>query len=228
MTHLKRSDEVIKASVVEHLYWDNRVDASSIEVVVDDGTVTLIGEVPSYQARIAAIDDANSVIGVTSVRNMLRVNYPNMPSDDELESNITSKLLLNPDLLSSRFNVGAKQGWVVLEGTVDARWKKIEAENEAASVRGVTGMTNKVAIVTTEDETLKPIDETIAAGVVDAINRNRKVNIDDVNVKVEDGDVILSGKVPTWEARAAAYQSAIYTFGVTHVDNNLAVTEPAA
>jgi hyperosmotically inducible protein len=228
MVRMKRSDEVIKTDVVDHLHWDSRVDASNIKVTVDGGRVTLSGEVPSYSARIAAVDDARSVMGVTSVHNLLKVNYPSMPSDEELVSNITSRLFLNPYLLSYKFDVSVDRGWATLEGTVDAYWKKIEAENEASSVRGVTGVTNKIAVVTTEDEAKKPVDEAIAEDVVNAITRNYKVNIDDVDVKVEDGDVILTGAVPTWEARAAAYRSAIYTFGVTHVDNNLAVVAPAA
>jgi hyperosmotically inducible protein len=221
MARLERSDEVIKTNVVDHLYWDNRVDASAIMVTVNDGKVTLSGEVPSYSASLAAEGDASSVMGVTEVLNQLTVNYPGKLADEELAANIESKLFLNPHLLSYKFDVSIDKGWVTLEGIVDAFWKKVEAENEAASVRGVIGVTNKIAVVTTKDEAEKRVDEAVAEDIVSAITRNRKVNINDVNVKVKDGDVILTGTVPTWEARAAAYQSAIYTFGVANVDNNL-------
>ncbi len=228
MTRLERSDEVIKTNVVDHLYWDNRVDASAIKVTVDEGKVTLSGEVPSYSDRLAAESDASSVMGVTEVFNQLTVSYPGKLDDEELVANIESKLFLNPHLLSYKYDVSVVKGWATLEGIVDAFWKKVEVENEAASVRGVIGVTNKIAVVTTEGEADRRVDKAIAEDIVSAITRNRKVNINDVNVKVKDGDVILTGSVPDWEARTAAYQSAIYTFGVTHVDNNLIVVAAAA
>ncbi|MBN1122303.1 MAG: BON domain-containing protein [Anaerolineae bacterium] len=228
MTTVKSTDEIIKANVVDHLCWDNRVDASNIKVTVNDREVTLTGEVPAYAASIAAASDARSVMDVTVVNNNLTVNLPSIPSDEDLKANIKSRLFLNPYLLSYKFDVNVRNGWVTIDGTVDAYWKKLEAEHEASNIRGVTGITNKIVIVTTEDEDEKPVDEAIAEDVVKAIARNRKVDVNDVNVKVEDGNVILTGSVPSWEARGAAYNSALYTFGVTHVKDKLAIAAPAA
>ena len=39
-------DETVKQAVVDQLVWDNRVDASKIEVEVDLGRVVLSGSVP--------------------------------------------------------------------------------------------------------------------------------------------------------------------------------------
>jgi osmotically-inducible protein OsmY len=80
-----RLDETIKKDVVGQLYWDSRVDASEINVTVDEGTVTLSGSVPTFLAREAATSDARLVHGVTWVDNQLRIVYPQpqtLPSDN--------------------------------------------------------------------------------------------------------------------------------------------------
>ena len=220
------SDEVIKANIVEQLYWDSRVDASNISVAVKEGRVTLTGEVPYYVSAMAAVDSAWDVEGVTFVSNQMQVNYVDKLADDELKSNILSKLALNPYVLSHNFDVRVDHGWVTLDGTVDSQWKKLEAENDALGVHGIIGLTNRIAVVTTDDPKMHSVDASIAEDVIKAITRSRLVNIADVNVKVSDGKVILTGEVPSWEARKAAYRSALYTFGVAHVDNQITVKLP--
>jgi osmotically-inducible protein OsmY len=69
----RRSDERIREDVNERLKDDWRVDASDIEVSVDNGVVTLAGRVGSRAEKRRAEDVAESVSGVTDVSNQLRV-----------------------------------------------------------------------------------------------------------------------------------------------------------
>jgi osmotically-inducible protein OsmY len=48
-------------------------------------------------------------------------------------------------------------------------------------------------------------------------------NARDINIKVENQIVTLSGKVPGWKAYHAAHDTALYTRGVVQVLNNLVV-----
>ena len=68
-----RTDADIQRDVIESLYWDTRVDAADVGVLVDDGRVTLVGTVPTYRARAAARDDALVIRDVTEVDNRLAV-----------------------------------------------------------------------------------------------------------------------------------------------------------
>ncbi len=216
------TDEKIKKDVTDHLYWDYRVDASDVEIKVDDGIVQLDGTVPSFDAMDSAADDAWSVRGVTGVENDLEIKYERtaeIPTDDEIRSSIQKIFLWNPHLTSYKIDVDVLDGWVTLEGTVDAFWKKMRAEEEAKDVIGVVGVTNKMAVVPTESIT----DESIAENVVNAIDRDMRVFADDVNVEVEMGEVILTGSVPTWSAKTAAYSSALYTNGVLDVVDKITV-----
>ncbi len=69
----RRSDERIREDVNERLTDDWRVDASDIEVSVDNGLVTLAGSVGSRAEKRRAEDVAESVSGVMDVSNQLRV-----------------------------------------------------------------------------------------------------------------------------------------------------------
>lgn len=70
----RRSDERIAEDVNDRLTDDRHLDASTIEVSVSDGEVTLIGTVDSRADKRRAEDLAESVSGVHDVHNTIRVN----------------------------------------------------------------------------------------------------------------------------------------------------------
>lgn len=68
-----RSDERIREDVNDRLTDDWMLDASDIEVQVDDREVTLSGEVSSRSDKRRAEDIAEDISGVTHVQNNLRI-----------------------------------------------------------------------------------------------------------------------------------------------------------
>lgn len=68
-----RSDERIREDVSDRMAYDSALDASSCEVEVSDGEVTLNGRVDSLYAKRRAEDCAHHVSGVGHVQNNLRV-----------------------------------------------------------------------------------------------------------------------------------------------------------
>ena len=68
----RRSDERIREEGCERLTDDPLVDASEIEIAVQDGEVTLAGTVDDRRTRRRAEDIAESVSGVLHVQNNLR------------------------------------------------------------------------------------------------------------------------------------------------------------
>ena len=73
LRNLKRPDEEIREDVEEALFYDTWVDAEAISVEVQDGVVTLRGDLPSYEEIRYATDDAWDVDGVRGVRSELSV-----------------------------------------------------------------------------------------------------------------------------------------------------------
>lgn len=81
----RRSDERIKEDVSDRLTDDSRLDASNVEVTVENGEVTLTGTVRDREAKRRAEDLAESVSGVMNVENRIRVNRAGSgePSTDD-------------------------------------------------------------------------------------------------------------------------------------------------
>ena len=112
-----------------------------------------------------------------------------------------------------------KAGRVTLSGRVDAYWRKKRAEELVSAIIGVLAVDNALAVVPTESR----VDKSMADDITAAFERNRAIDINTVDVKVEDGIVTLSGKVPTWNAMLTAEDIARYTAGVVDVINDLSV-----
>jgi osmotically-inducible protein OsmY len=70
----KYDDERICKKVTDRMVDDTDLDASDIEVGVDDGSVTLSGSVDSLWDKRRAEDIAKSVYGVRGVNNKLRAS----------------------------------------------------------------------------------------------------------------------------------------------------------
>jgi osmotically-inducible protein OsmY len=71
-----RSDERIKEDINDRLSDDPFVDATDIEVTVNNGEVTLTGTVEHRSTKRRAEDLADAVSGVKNVENRLRVSQP--------------------------------------------------------------------------------------------------------------------------------------------------------
>jgi len=69
-----RSDERIYEDVCELMTYHGQLDARNIEIEVNNGEVTLTGNVPDRQAKRLAEDIADTVPGVQDVHNRLKIN----------------------------------------------------------------------------------------------------------------------------------------------------------
>ena len=73
----RRSDERVREEICDRLTDDWRVDASDIEINVNNGQVTLTGSVQSREEKRKAEDLVESIPGVHDVHNNLRVSHWN-------------------------------------------------------------------------------------------------------------------------------------------------------
>jgi osmotically-inducible protein OsmY len=66
-------DERIRRSIVDQLFWDDRVNAADIDVDVSGGWVILVGKMATNQVRTAADQMVLTIQGVQGVSNDLVV-----------------------------------------------------------------------------------------------------------------------------------------------------------
>ncbi|MBD3317982.1 MAG: BON domain-containing protein [Chitinivibrionales bacterium] len=219
------SQEEVLRQVTDHLTWDQRVDASTIEVEVRDSAVVLRGTVPSFYVRMAAEYDAWSVPGVAQVVNELEVAFrqPNqVPTDESIRDRIVDTLLWNPHVEIETVDVAVESGKVTLTGMTDAYWKKVRIEEQVVETIGVRSVRNQLRVVPHR----KINDSEIAKAIHDALARDVAADIVELRINVTDGVVKLEGNVRNRNTYIAAENVARHTLGVVDIDNSLKVTNP--
>ncbi len=104
-----------------------------------------------------------------------------------------------------------------LEGNVDSYWKRWKAEDLISELIGVIDVENHLTIVPTDDF----MDKEIAKDIEKALDRNLYVDAENITVKVNQGEVTLTGTTPTNYARSKAFSAAAFTPGVIDVENEI-------
>jgi osmotically-inducible protein OsmY len=69
----EREDAEIRGAALQRLAWDAEIPSESIDVEVEDGWLTLNGEVDFQFQSDAAFDDASKLYGVIGITNQIRV-----------------------------------------------------------------------------------------------------------------------------------------------------------
>ena len=213
-------DKDLKQHVQNALDWEPSVDAKDIGVSVDEGVVTLRGNVASYAEKIAAERVALRVYGVKAVANDLVVRLVSsyQRTDTEIAQAALAALKWHTVVPDDRVTVTVKEGWITLAGTLDWQYQKDAAARAVRDLTGVKAVTNDIRVqphVKTTD-----VRDKIEA----AFKRSAEIDARRVNVTAQDGKVILSGNVHSWAERQEAERAAWSAPGVSQVDDRLSIT----
>jgi osmotically-inducible protein OsmY len=141
---MRRGDEEIAASAITRLAWDVSVPSDSVAVKVENGWITLTGQVDGhYQKRAAALDVRGlfGVVGITDEINIKpRVDTSSL-SDDIMHA-LHRSWLFDPRTIT----VAATDGKVQLTGTVHSWHDRELAAETAWTAPGVTTVVNDIVI----------------------------------------------------------------------------------
>jgi len=142
-----------------------------------------------------------------------------MKTNEELQKDVQDAIKWEPLLNAAEIGVTTKDGIVTLTGVVDNYSKKLQAEEAARNVAGVTAVVEKIKIEF--GKTDKKQDSEIATAVLNAFKWNLQVPNDKVKVKVEDGWVTLDGVLEWNYQREEAGATISDLIGVKGVTNNI-------
>jgi osmotically-inducible protein OsmY len=216
---LKRRDDNIRDHVLFELKSDPRITSSDIAAAVKDGVVTLSGFVTSYWEKDAAEKAAKRVYGVKGVANDIEVKPSSIQTDPEIARDVVHELERHIGIPSDRITVTVKNGWATLEGSIGVEWQyqKILAESAVKKLRGVTGITNDIAV--------KPqvSPQEARSQVEEALRRSAALDARRIRVEVEGSTVTLYGSVRSWAEMSEAERAAWSVPGATKVENNIIV-----
>lgn len=247
--YVARTDDQIRQAVKDAFLYDPRVNTFDIEVAVENGRVTLRGQVDNVKSRRAAKRDALNTKGVTGVVNRLKVRPRGSFRDGEVESHIQASFDADPVLSNYDLSIVSIHGVVDLYGKVDTYFEKAEAEETATGVNGVVAVDNNIVVSKAYDpfpydpyvdtwriydfdwyhRPSQDTDDMDSLGdarlkeeIKDELFWSPFVDADQVKVTVDDGIATLKGEVDSWVESHVAVENA-YEGGARAVLNELAV-----
>lgn len=214
-----RADTDIRRDVEAELQWDPSIDNKKIGVIVNNGVVTLTGEVGHFPGKWAAEDIAKRVIGVRAVANDIQVAIPlsSVRTDTDIAEAAAGALRWHVAMGDTQIKPVVKNGWVTLSGKVTWGFQKTSAENAVRTLMGVKGVTNDITLAAT----IKGAD--VKQKIEDAFKRHAILDAKDIQVKVDSSTVTLNGHVRTWQEHEDAARAAWAAPGVATVDNRLVI-----
>lgn len=214
-----KTDAKIKLDVQDELAWEPSIDETKIGVAVDEGVVTLSGEVDSHSKKIAAEKAAKRVSGVKAVAEDIVVKYPSSldKSDTEIAKAAVDALEWHSSVPNDSVIVKVENGWVSLSGAVKWAYQKYSATNAVKDLVGVKGVSNSISI----KQDVKPI--LVKDTIEEAFERSARIDAKGIMVSTDGNTVTLSGKVNSIKEKEEAEKAAFRAPGVLHVVNKLKV-----
>jgi osmotically-inducible protein OsmY len=213
------NDKTLRKDVIDELDFEPSVDAADIAVTVDNGIVSLSGQVSSYMQKLAAEAAAWRVRGVKAVTTGIHVRpFPTGMSDTDIAARAVQALALDATLPANALRVTVQNGAVTLRGELPWQYQREHAERAVRHLAGVTTVNDLI--------TLRPMVQPteVKQRIENALKRHASVEAARIRVLTADGEVTLEGEVDNWEERVAVEQAAWSAPGVRKVQDRLAIS----
>jgi osmotically-inducible protein OsmY len=149
-----------------------------------------------------------------------------MKADHGLKAEVLAELDWEPQVNPDHIGVTVRDGLVTLSGHVDSYWQKRAAEQAVGRVNGVRAIAELLTVRLPDH--VSRSDEEIAAAAVARLDWDGAVPPGAVQVRVEGGNVTLSGSVAQAYQRAAAVLAVQPLWGVISVIDEITVVGPPA
>ncbi len=215
---IKIANEQLRDDVLAELDCDPVVNARTIGVAVDDGVVTLTGNVANFAQKWAAEEATRRVKGVRAIAEELHVDLPtgDRRSDTDLAHAVALALSWNA-LLPQSIQSVVRDGYVTLTGEADWHFQRQEAADTIRRIAGVRGVNNTIAL------SKWAVGNDVSDQIHRIFERDAQIDADRVHIAAHGGTVTLTGNVRSWFERNEANRAAWSIKGIVAGDNQLTV-----
>jgi osmotically-inducible protein OsmY len=232
---IKRADADIRRDVEAALKLDPVAEAYEVQVSVDTGVVTLSGEVQSWQEKMLAEDLAKSIKGVREIRNELKIDYELPRKDSEILEDVSQRLESDVFVEEATITVNVENGEVELAGVTGSAAEKQRAIRDSwvPGTKDVDAKGLKVKLAAAREIRRKRPPKSFTErqtkqALEDAFLMDPRIVSERIDIRIQGGVAILSGRVPDLRAKQAATETGLNTVGIYHVRNLLDVRPPTA
>jgi osmotically-inducible protein OsmY len=143
-TASQRPDKDIAEAAANALRANVSVPASDIKVIVNDGWITLEGNVTFWYQKSTAENAVRSLWGVKGISNNLELK-PQVRAGD-VKSKIQQAFHRHATLDANKVNIAVTGGEITLTGEVSSWYEREEAERAAWAAPGVTRVQNTLSV----------------------------------------------------------------------------------
>lgn len=139
-----RTDAEIAEAVLNALKWHSAIREDKLKIKVEDGLVTLEGEVDWEYQRNSASIVAEDLTGVRGIINNIKISHKTTPK--EVKQGIKSAFQRYAAFDAGKIEVEIEGSTAILSGTVRSWVEKKDAERAAWAAPGITRVENKLEI----------------------------------------------------------------------------------
>jgi len=140
----KKTDADIANEVISALRWSWNVPNDVVKAKIENGWVTLDGDLTWNYQREAARNAVKNLEGVKGITNNIKIKSDN--TDTIEKAAIEKALSRNWSINDNDIEVKVKVNEVTLAGTVDSYYQKDEAERIAWNAPGVWSVNNELSV----------------------------------------------------------------------------------
>jgi osmotically-inducible protein OsmY len=141
----KRGDDQMALAVLDRIAWDASIPANAITVTVENGRVTLIGQVNWHYQREAALQYVRQLHGVVGVTNQISIKPGVNTASIGNDIGFALHRVCVPD--SDAITVTEKDGKVRLSGNVHSWHARQVAAEIAWGAPGATEVENLLVVI---------------------------------------------------------------------------------
>jgi osmotically-inducible protein OsmY len=144
LTSHRRSDAEIADAILTSLKWHTAFDANKIKVKVENGWVTLEGELEWIFQKAMVVSCVENLMGVRGITNLIKITP--MVEPEEIRRKISAAFHRHATIDAKGINIKTDGNKVTLTGKVNTFTEKMEASNAAASAPGIAEVINKLEV----------------------------------------------------------------------------------
>jgi osmotically-inducible protein OsmY len=224
------TDDRIESSAKKSYVFKTYLKDDSIKTASKDGIVTLTGTVAESSHKSLAQDTVESLPGVKSVDNQLKISgeQPAEHSDTWICMKVKSAFLFHRNVSATGTSVYVKDGVVTLQGVAGNLAQKDLTTEYARDVDNVKEVKNEMTVGKTPpapDSSVgdKVDDASITAQVKSSLMAHRSTSALRTKVSTADGVVTLTGVAKNAAEKSLVTKLVSDINGVNSVINNMTV-----
>ncbi|HWY10779.1 MAG TPA: BON domain-containing protein [Bacteroidia bacterium] len=140
----QKTDSEIAQMVINAIEWHSAAQIDKINILVEDGCVTLDGTTDWDFQRKSASKVVETIVGVKRITNNIKIAQRPAPTD--IKTKIQAAFVRNARIDADKINIQTDGNKVILSGKVNC-WSELEeAEHSVWSTPGVSSIENKLEL----------------------------------------------------------------------------------